>query len=108
MYAGTQSVQAASNGRYTLDKTTNTQLYGDLLLTANKDLNPDLSLSATLGTSITDYKTEDLSFDTDPTAGTGLAYANKFGVNFINAAAMIANQDDFHKQQQAVFANAQL
>ena len=108
MYAGTQSVQAASNGRYTLDKATNTQLYGDLLLTANKDLSRDLNLSATLGSSITDYKTEDLSFDTDPTVGTGLAYANKFGVNFINSASMIANQDEFHKQQQAVFANAQL
>lgn len=108
MNAGTQGVQSAPNGRYTLDKVTNTQLYGDLLLTANRDLSADFNLSATLGTSITDYRTEDLDFDTDPNAVKGLAYANKFGVNFIQADAQIINQDEFHKQQQAVFMNAQL
>jgi TonB-linked SusC/RagA family outer membrane protein len=108
MYAGTQSVQAPPNGRYTLDKANNTQLYGDLILMANKKLNTDLSLQANLGTSITDVKMEDINFDTDPYATQGLYYPNKFGVNYILGEAMISGQTNQHKQQQSVFANAQL
>lgn len=108
MYAGTQSVQSAPNGRYTYDNSTYTQSYADVILTANKALNNNWNLSASLGSSINDTKYEDVNFDTDPTAPSGLYYANKFGVNFIMPDAMIANQSSIHKQQQAVFANAQL
>lgn len=108
MYAGTMSVQAAPNGRYTYDNATYTQLYGDVLLNANKDLSKSVSLSATLGTSINDSRTEDINFDTDPNTPQGLYYADKFGVNFITSDALISNQALIHKQQQAVFANAEL
>ncbi len=108
MGAGTQSVQAPPNGRYTFDRTVYTQLYGDFLLTANKNLSKELSLQATLGTSLTDSKTEDQSYDTDPYATQGLYYPNKFGVNFILGDALVSSQTLIHKQQQAVFASVQL
>ncbi|MBS1564752.1 MAG: SusC/RagA family TonB-linked outer membrane protein, partial [Bacteroidetes bacterium] len=108
MNAGTQAVQAAPNGRYTYDRAINTQMYGDVILTANKSLTSDLDLQATLGSSITDAVTEEQSFDTDPTAPSGLYYANKFGVNYIMADALVSSQARNHRQQQAIFANAQL
>ncbi|MDI3319735.1 SusC/RagA family TonB-linked outer membrane protein [Pinibacter soli] len=108
MYAGTQSVQAPPNGRYTLDKANNTQLYGDVILMANKQLNSNLNLQANLGSSITDTKLGDINFDTDPYATQGLYYPNKFGVNYIMGDAMISGQTDQHKQQQSVFGSVQL
>lgn len=107
MYAGTQSVQAAPNGRYTYDNSSYTQMYGDVILNANKHLNSNWDLNASLGASINDTKLEDVQFDTDPTATSGLYYANKFGVNYIMSDALVSNQSLAHKQQQAIFANAQ-
>ena len=108
MFAGTQSIEAAPNGRYSYDKTTNSQLYGDLILTANKNISKNIVLQANLGTSIIDSKIEDISFDTDPNTTDGLFYANKFGVDNIAQDALISSQSFAHKQQQAVFASAQL
>ncbi|WP_431217389.1 SusC/RagA family TonB-linked outer membrane protein [Puia sp. P3] len=109
MYAGTQSVQAAANGRYTYDRAINTQLYGDVILSANKQLNTDLHLQANVGSSITDTKLNDQFFDTDPNdANGGLSYANKFGLSYINASALQVVPTDWHKQQQAVFGSAEL
>ena len=108
MYAGTQSVQAGPNGRYMSMNATNTQLYGDLILGANKKLSNDLSLQFNLGTSITDNLLTTLGFDEDPTSGNGLFYANQFGVAEIDPASMLIAQTYVHKQQQALFASAQL
>jgi len=108
MYAGTNSVQAGPNGRYTYINSTNTQAYGDLILGAHKKLSTDLTLQANLGTSITDNVVTGLGFDQDPTAGNGLAYANQFGVNEIDPNSMQIYQSQAHKQQQAIFASAQL
>ncbi|HSC36289.1 MAG TPA: TonB-dependent receptor plug domain-containing protein, partial [Chitinophagaceae bacterium] len=83
MYAGTQSVQAALDGRYTYSKTENTQMYADVILGANKQLTTDLSLQANAGASITDVVMEEVAFDTDPNSAAGLYYTNKFGVNDI-------------------------
>ncbi|NIG55763.1 SusC/RagA family TonB-linked outer membrane protein [Chitinophaga sp. Cy-1792] len=55
-YATTQTTIAADNGLLNVNHTNNQTLYGDFVLQANKNLNPDLSLSATLGTSIQDQK----------------------------------------------------
>ncbi len=108
MYAGTNSVQAGPNGRYTYINSTNTQAYADLILSAHKKLSTDLNLEANLGTSITDNVFTSLGFDQDPTSGSGLAYANQFGVNEIDPNSMEIFQSQAHKQLQAVFASAQL
>jgi len=108
MYAGTQSVQAALDGRYTYAKTENRQLYGDVLLNASKQLTSNLALQATVGSSVTDVVIEEVDFDTDPNSAAGLYYANRFGVNDIMPDALIAFQSYKHTQRQAVFANLQL
>jgi len=109
MYAGTQSVQAAANGRYTYDRAINTQLYGDVILSANKQLSTDFHLQANLGSSITDTKLDDQFFDTDPNDGFGgLSYPNKFGLSYINSSALQLVPTSWHKQQQAVFASGEL
>src|SRR5260221_437161 len=108
LYAGTQSVQSAPNGRYTYVNNVNTQLYGDVLLMLNKKLGEDFSLGANLGTSINDTKLDDIDFDTKTGDPAGLFYANKFGVNFITPTALISNQYSKHNQLQSVFGSAQL
>ena len=108
MYAGTQSVQSGPNGRYTYINSVNTQLYGDLILSANKNLSPDFTLTANLGTSINDNVYTSLGFNEDPTVGNGLFYANQFGVNEIDPSSMQVYQVRNHKQLQAIFASAQL
>jgi TonB-linked SusC/RagA family outer membrane protein len=108
-YAGTQSVLAAANGRYTLEKTFNTQLYGDVIATATRTLGTDISLTANLGASILDLKGNDrVFFDTDPNEGQGLEYANKFVITNIRPTALIANGGIDRKQTQSAFASAQL
>ncbi len=108
-YAGTQGVFAAPNGRYTLDQEFNTQLYGDLLLLANKELSESLSFSGTLGTSIQDIKgNERLNIDTSPTDTYGLFLPNEFSIANILPSAERITQTLNRKQLQAVFASAQL
>lgn len=108
-YAGTQSVLSAPNGRLTYQKIQNTQVYGDLMANINKQLSNDLGLSATVGTSITDYKLNDgFTLDTNPTDGAGLIYANFFTIPNIAPTAEISSQTFNHKQLQSVFGSGQL
>lgn len=108
-FAGTQSVLAASNGRYTLERAFYTQLYGDLIVTASHKLTDELSLTANVGTSILDLKANDRTFvDTDPTADPGLGYANKFFLQNILPTALRAVSSIDRKQTQSVFASTNL
>ncbi|GGA88371.1 SusC/RagA family TonB-linked outer membrane protein [Puia dinghuensis] len=107
-YAGTQSVQSAPNGRYSYANDVNTQLYGDVILMANKNLTPDWNLQVNLGSSINDTKLADISFDTNPNDAQGLWFANKFGLPFITPSALVSQQFDQKTQQQAVFGSAEL
>jgi hypothetical protein len=86
----------------------NTQLYGDAILMANKDLSPDWTLQANLGTSITDTRLTDLDFDTNPTDAEGLSFANKFGLQFIVPSALVSNQWEQRNQLQSIFASVNL
>lgn len=107
--AGTQGVFAARNGRYTLEQSINTQLYGDLILIAKKDLSENIDISATLGTSIQDYKGSDLlSIDATPNDPTGLVVPNIFTVSNIAPSALRITQTYGRKQIQSVFANTTL
>ena len=108
-YAGTQTVLSPPNGRYTLEKETNTQLYGDLILSAARKLNERMRLSATLGTSIMDVRAHDRTLiSTNQNANPGLSIANHFSVADISSKALDAQQYIERKQLQAVFASAQL
>jgi TonB-linked SusC/RagA family outer membrane protein len=108
-HAGTQQVLSPPNGRYTLEKETSTQFYGDMLLNICKQLNKQFHIQGMLGASITDTKAHDRSLiSTNPTAATGLIYSNKFTVENIAGNALDAQQSVEHKQLQALFASAQL
>lgn len=108
MYAGTQSVQSAFDGRYTYSNNVNTQVYGDAILMANKNLSPDWTFQANLGTSITDVRLQDVDFDTNPNDAEGLSFANKFGLQFIVPSALASNQFDNRNQLQSVFGSVNL
>ncbi len=106
-YATTTPVLTGTNGSYALLNAVNTQVYGDLLLTANKNLNDDLSLNATIGTSITDNKLNSTSHGTK-TNGPGLSIANVFALANIVPTSLSLNENIQHRQVQAVFATASL
>ncbi|RAJ87711.1 TonB-linked SusC/RagA family outer membrane protein [Chitinophaga dinghuensis] len=108
-YAGTQVVLAASNGRYTLEKEFNTQLYADLLLNASGKVNNWMHLAGNIGGSITDVKAHERTYNgANPHADPGLMYPNKFAVSNIMSTAMDAQQSVEQKQLQALFGNVQL
>lgn len=106
-YATTSTVLTANNGGYGLLQATNTQLYGDALLTGNRKLTQDLGLNMTLGTSINDNKLDQSAFGTKNT-GDGLRFANQFSLQNILPAGYTVTQTFTHKQVQAAFATAQL
>lgn len=108
-YAGTQIVLAGSNGRYTLEKEFNTQLYADLMFNASHQMNKWLHLAGNIGASITDTKAHERTFNgSNPNADPGLLYPNKFSVSNILSTAMDAQHSVDQKQLQALFANAQV
>ena len=106
-YATTSTVLTANNGGYGLLTATNTQLYGDLLLTGVHKLTDDLKLSATLGTSINDTKLDQSTFGTR-NSGDGLRFANKFTLANILPGSLTLTQTQTHKQVQSAFGTAQL
>ncbi|WP_158563339.1 SusC/RagA family TonB-linked outer membrane protein [Chitinophaga silvatica] len=107
-YAGTQVVLAGTNGRYTLEKEFNTQLYADLMLNASHQLNSWLHLAGNIGASITDTKAHERTFNgSNPNADPGLIYPNKFSVTNILNTAMDAQHSVDQKQLQALFGNVQ-
>ncbi|WP_291909545.1 SusC/RagA family TonB-linked outer membrane protein [Chitinophaga sp. CB10] len=108
-YAGTQVVLSASNGRYTLEKEFNTQLYADLMLNGSGKVNDWLHLAGNLGGSITDIKAHERTYNgANPNSDPGLLYPNKFAVSNIMSVAMDAQHSVEQKQLHALFGNVQL
>ncbi|MGN6508715.1 MAG: SusC/RagA family TonB-linked outer membrane protein [Chitinophaga sp.] len=107
--ATTHPSQSPINGRYTLEKEFNTQMYADVMLNANKQLSDNFRLSGVLGSSVTDFKLRDRTLN-DVNVGSikGLFYANVFQLANIDPTAMTVQQGLDRKQIQAVFASANL
>lgn len=115
VYAGTQGVlsgQTSSalpvdNGRYYRNENSSTDLYGDILLTGNRDLSQDLALVFTVGASITDYEYRGWSLDARK-----LVAPNAFLLDglFRGEANSINNLGDAfgRSQKQGVFGSANL
>ncbi|MGN6531872.1 MAG: SusC/RagA family TonB-linked outer membrane protein [Ginsengibacter sp.] len=106
-FATTSIVLTANNGGYTYLRAINTQLYGDLLLSADKKLSDNLGLKATIGSSINDGTLDQNNFGTK-NSGDGLRFANVFTLANILPAAITVSQTENHRQVQAAFATAQL
>ncbi len=104
-YASTQATVAGPNGGYGISKSETRYFYSDLLLTGNKELSTDLSLSATLGMSNTRTKSSGLSLSS--TVPTSLTFPNYFSVFALNG---LFNKSESLREtlSQALFGNATL
>jgi len=108
-YAGTQGTLADANGRYTLDKQDNTQLYGDVIATYTKQIVSKVGIVASVGSSIQDLHTGYQDFY--DSKGGGLIFANEFHVGNINLTPGSGStyfQAGNRKQLQSVFASVNL
>lgn len=104
-YAGTEPTLADPNGRFVMNTTESTVRYGDILLNLNKNMG-NLSIAATLGTSINDIKVLSQYADSK---GPGLRYANIFvQQNIIQPGANITHSQPNRSQLQSVFGSVSL
>ncbi len=108
-YAGTQGTLADPNGRYTSDKVENTQLYGDIIATYNKQITGKFGIVANVGTSIQDLRSGYQDFF--DSKGGGLVNANQFNIGNMNltpGSGSTFYQTGRRKQVQSVFASVNL
>lgn len=103
-YASTQATLANSNGRFILQNNEGTQLYGDVILSLNKNIG-NLNVNANLGSSITDSKVATEFFDS---FGADLRFANKFSLQNIKQPGGTFQQTEVRQQLQSVFGSLQL
>lgn len=103
-FAGTQITLSDMNGRYTLDRLTNTLLYGDLIFSGNTRLSQKIGFSFNAGTSINDLKQDRDFFDTK---GSDLRFANIFTLGNVNLTpALLVKPSGLRRQVQSIFATA--
>ncbi|NML22382.1 SusC/RagA family TonB-linked outer membrane protein [Pseudoflavitalea sp. G-6-1-2] len=108
-HSGTQIVLSGGNGRYTLEKETNTQFYADLMANANAKINPWLHLAGNIGASFTDTKAHERDYNgSNPNAEPGLIIPNKFTQSNISPLSLDAQLYVEQKQLQALFTNIQM
>ncbi|HVI47800.1 MAG TPA: SusC/RagA family TonB-linked outer membrane protein [Chitinophaga sp.] len=104
-YATTQSTLAPDNGLLNVNKTNNQTLYGDVVLQANKNLNTDLVLNVTLGSSVQDQKGA-----TTIVRG-ALAVPNVFmesAIDWSNISRAVNQNTAIRRQIQSVFGAVEL
>ena len=100
--ASTDQIFASKFGAY-LKNTENTrQIYSDVILNIDKYFG-DFSLSANIGASM-----QDIDWNIDYNGGYLNSVPNKFTLNNIMQSSMKPEQDGEHRNEQAVFATAQL
>lgn len=104
-YASTQATVAGPNGGYGIGRSSVKNLYSDLLLIGNKNLNGDFSLSGTLGISNRETTTRGLNLSS--TVETSLTFPNYFSVFALNG--LFNKSESLRKTMtQAAFGNATL
>jgi len=103
MFAGTDKTLSPATGRYTLNKTENTQQYIDLIANYNTNISEGVTFSAVLGTSLTKYKIGD-QVSLDSGNGKGLKYPNVFTIgNFVETNYL--NQTVYNREVQSIFGS---
>ncbi|TXE06595.1 SusC/RagA family TonB-linked outer membrane protein [Gelidibacter salicanalis] len=103
-FAGTDPVNSGNNGRYTLEKTENTQQYVDLIANYTKDFSEDWAFTGILGTSLTKYKLGDQTFLDSGRDGDGLIYPNIFNIANFETTNNI-RQSIANREVQALFGS---
>jgi TonB-dependent SusC/RagA subfamily outer membrane receptor len=105
VYATTEATLAPLNGRYIVNETDFTQLYGDVIANINTQINETTSVSAIIGTSTTRNTTESLVADSGTNGG--LQFANVFAYqNFNGNPAVNLTQRSLETRVNSVFASA--
>jgi TonB-dependent SusC/RagA subfamily outer membrane receptor len=105
IYATTEATLAPANGRYIVNQSDFTQMYGDLIATINTKLNDDIDVNVIAGASTTRSTTESLVADSGTNGG--LQFANVFAYQNFNANASVNfRQNSYEIRGSSVFASA--
>lgn len=106
-YASTEPViaEGSKNGLYGITNTRDKQTYADFLVNVNKNFGEDWTLTANIGASYSDNRSELLSI-VGPIPDDGLA--NFFTVTQLDKTTTKKREDGYREQTQALFASAEL
>lgn len=104
LYASTDPILVGKNGSYTKNPSSTQRFYSDLLLTGKKNFGEKISLSATLGTSVTQNIHHSINLTTNG-VNTTLYYPNFFSVYGLEGD--FAHSEHLQERlSQAVFGTA--
>lgn len=106
-YASTEPViaEGSQNGYYGVTNTGDKQTYADILMNVNKHLGEDWSLTANVGASYSDNRSDALSVS-GPIPADGLA--NYFTIAQLDKATTKRSENGYREQTQSVFASAEV
>lgn len=106
VFASTQATLSDNNGRYIFANVSDSQIYGDLIMTYANQITDDIALDVNIGTSHTNRQTYSILADSK---NGDLAFANKFGLQYIkNPTAASLSEELNRVKRNAVFASAQI
>ena len=103
--SNTTITDGGKNGHYTEARGYDTQTYADVMLNINKTFGNDWSLTANIGASINNIKTDELSYR-GPIQENGLP--NIFNVFDLDDAKKRAEKSGWQEQTQSVFASVEV
>lgn len=101
--ASTNTLFASENGYYSLNTLDTRQIYAEAVANITKNLSPDFSFNANLGTAI-----EDIRANQDLFGGRLQGVANLYTYANINRATSDLAQSGTRRQKQSVFLSSQL
>lgn len=103
--SNTTITDGGKNGHYTEARAYDTQTYADVMLNVNKTFGDDWSLTANVGASLNNIKTDELSYR-GPIQENGLP--NIFNVFDLDDTKKRAEKVGWHDQTQSVFASVEV
>lgn len=110
----TQLTEGSNRGLYAINKSSDKQLYGDLLVNINKTFAEVFTLQANIGTSFSDSRYDDLLVE-GPIADGSTTFgeerpglANEFNVQNLSKTKTKFFQTGYHDQVQSIYASAEL
>ncbi len=103
--SNTTITDGGKNGHYTEARGYDTQTYADVMLNINKTFGDDWSLTANIGASINNIKTDEMSYR-GPIQENGLP--NIFNVFDLDDAKKRAEKSGWQEQTQSIFASVEV
>ncbi|HIW64908.1 MAG TPA: TonB-dependent receptor [Candidatus Alistipes intestinipullorum] len=103
--SNTTITDGGKNGHYTEARAYDSQTYGDILANVTKTFGDDWSLTANIGASINNVKTDELSYR-GPIQENGLP--NVFNVFDLDDTKKRAEKTGWHDQTQSIFASVEV